>query len=56
MGKEKVCKCGLCGEENLCSFIGKNNGNLLYVCDECINEELETVYQRMLEKNKVQYA
>lgn len=45
MEKEKICKCELCGEEKVCGFIGKNDGNPLYVCDECINRELEAVYQ-----------
>lgn len=45
MEKEKVCKCGACGQEKVCGFIGMNDGKPLYVCDGCINEVLETVYQ-----------
>ena len=43
--KEKVCKCEVCGQEKVCGFIGNNDNKPLYVCDECINKELETVYQ-----------
>ena len=45
MEKEKVCKWEVCGQEKVCGFIGNNDNKPLYVCDECINKELETVYQ-----------